>query len=198
MNKLMNMYSRITASQELENNLILEKDELERKLNDVDTKYKSVISLKSLWDKKYNLIIQMMVDYISSEKSLRDISDFHSKFISIDSIKLFDTIDNIDIEELIELDEAIQDSIFDIVPDAFINMMAGNSTKYVLAHILSILGINTVANEDIVKISQFCTIMRSLELIDTYLIAQYTSKGGTLEMYIDNIFEEPKIEEGCE
>lgn len=112
MDKLMNMYSKITASQEVENNLILEKDELERKLNDVDTKYKSVISLKSLWDKKYNLIIQMMVDYISSEKSLRDISDFHSNFISIDSIKLFDTIDNIDIEELIELDEAIQDSIF--------------------------------------------------------------------------------------
>lgn len=38
MDKLMNMYSRITASQEVENNLILEKDELERKLNDVDTK----------------------------------------------------------------------------------------------------------------------------------------------------------------
>ena len=190
MDKLMNMYSKITASQEVENNLILEKDELERKLNDIDTKYKSVISLKSLWDKKYNLIIQMMVDYINSEKSLRDISDFHSKFISIDSIKLFDTIDNIDIEELIELHEAIQDSIFDIVPDAFINMMAGNSTKYVLAHILSILGINTVGDEDIVKISQFCTIMRSLELIDTYLIAQYASKGGTLEMYIDNIFDD--------
>lgn len=32
--------------------------------------------------------------------------------------------------------------------------------------------------------------MRSLELIDTYLIAQYASKGGTLEMYIDNIFDE--------
>lgn len=190
MDKLMNMYSKITASQEVENNLILEKDELERKLNDVDTKYKSVVSSKSLWDKKYNLIIQMMVDYISSEKSLRDISDFHSKFISIDSIKLFDTIDNIDIEELIELDEAIQDSIFNIVPDTFVNMMAGNSTKYVLAHILSILGINTVADEDIVKISQFCTIMRSLELIDTYLIAQYASKGGTLEMYIDNIFDD--------
>lgn len=190
MDKLMNMYSKITASQEVENNLILEKDELECKLNDVDTKYKSVISLKSLWDKKYNLIIQMMVDYINSEKSLRDISDFHSNFISIDSIKLFDTIDNIDIRELTELDEAINESIFDIVPDTFVNMMAGNSTKYVLAHILSILGINTVADEDIVKISQFCTIMRSLELIDTYLIAQYASKGGTLEMYIDNIFDD--------
>lgn len=190
MDKLMNIHSKITASQEVENNLMLEKDELESKLNDVDTKYKSIVSSKSLWDKKYNLIIQMMVDYINSEKSLHDISDFHSEFISIDSIKLFDTIDNIDIEELIELDEAIQDSIFDIVPDAFINMMAGNSTKYVLAHILSILGINTVADEDIVKISQFCTIMRSLELIDTYLIAQYASKGGTLEMYIDNIFDE--------
>jgi hypothetical protein len=190
MDKLMNMYNKITASQEVENNLILEKDELERKLNDVDTKYKSIVSSKSLWDKKYNLIIQMMVDYINSEKSLRDISDFHSNFISIDSIKLFDTIDNIDIEELIELYEAIQDSIFDIVPDTFINMMAGNRTKYVLAHILSILGINTVADEDIVKISQFCKIMRSLELIDTYLIAQYASKGGTLEMYIDNIFDE--------
>lgn len=132
----------------------------------------------------------MMVDYINSEKSLRDISDFHSKFISIDSIKLFDTIDNIDIEDLTELHEVIQDSIFDIVPDTFVNMMAGNRTKYVLAHILSILGINTVADEDIVKISQFCTIMRSLELIDTYLIAQYASKGGTLEMYIDNIFDD--------
>lgn len=190
MDKLMNMYSRITASQEVENNLISEKDELERKLNDVNTKYKSVVSSKSLWDKKYNLIIQMMVDYINSEKSLRDMSDFHSKFISIDSIKLFDTIDNIDIKELTELDEAINDSIFDIVPDTFINMMAGNRTKYVLAHILSILGINTVADEDIVKISQFCKIMRLLELIDTYLIAQYASKGGTLEMYIDNIFDD--------
>lgn len=190
MDKLMNMYSKITASQEVENNLIFEKDELERKLNDVNTKYKSVVSSKSLWDKKYNLIIQMMVDYINSEKSLRDISDFHSNFISIDSIKLFDTIDNIDIKELTELDEAINESIFDIVPDTFVNMMAGNRTKYVLAHILSILGINTVADEDIVKISQFCTIMRSLELIDTYLIAQYASKGGTLEMYIDNVFDE--------
>ena len=190
MDKLMNMYSRITASQEVENNLMLEKDELERKLNDVDTEYKSIVSSKSLWDKKYNLIIQMMVDYINSEKSLRDISDFHSNFISRDSIKLFDTIDNIDIEELIELYEAIQDSIFSIVPDTFVNMMTGNRTKYVLAHILSILGINSVADEDIVKISQFCTIMRSLELIDTYLVAQYASKGGTLEMYIDNIFDD--------
>ena len=76
MDKLMNMYNKITASQEVENNLILEKDELERKLNDVNTRYKSVVSSKSLWDKKYNLIIQMMVDYINSEKSLRDISDF--------------------------------------------------------------------------------------------------------------------------
>lgn len=190
MDKLMNMYNKIITSQEVENNLILEKDELERKLNDVDTEYKSIVSLKSLWDKKYNLIIEMMVDYINSEKSLRDISDFHSKFISIDSIKLFDTIDNIDIEDLTELHEVIQDSIFDIVPDTFVNMMAGNRTKYVLAHILSILGINTVADEDIVKISQFCKIMRLLELIDTYLIAQYASKGGTLEMYIDNIFDE--------
>ena len=69
-------------------------------------------------------------------------------------------------------------------------MMAGNRTKYVLAYILSVLGINTVADEDIVKISQFCAIMRSLELIDTYLVAQYASKGGTVEMYIDNIFDE--------
>lgn len=190
MDKLMNMYNKITASQEIENNLILQKNELERKLNDVDNEYKSIVSLKSLWDKKYNLIIQMMVDYINSEKSLHNISDFHSNFISIDSIKLFDTIDNIDIEELIDLHEAIQDSIFDIVPDTFVNMMAGNRTKYVLAHILSILGINTVADEDIVKISQFCKIMRLLELIDTYLVAQYASKGGTLEMYIDNIFDE--------
>lgn len=190
MDKLMNMYNKITASQEVENNLILEKDEIERKLNDVDTRYKSIVSLKSLWDKKYNLIIEMMVDYINSEKSLRDISDFHSKFISIDSIKLFDTIDNINIEDLTELHDVIQDSIFSIVPDTFVNMMTGNRTKYVLAHILSILGINTVADEDIVKISQFCKIMRLLELIDTYLIAQYASKGGTLEMYIDNIFDE--------
>ena len=190
MDKLMNMYSRITVSQEVENNLMLEKDELERKLNDVDTEYKSIVSSKSLWDKKYNLIIQMMVDYINSEKSLRDISDFHSNFISIDSIKLFDTIDNIGTKELTELYEAIQDSIFSIVPDTFVNMMTGNRTKYVLAHILSILGINTVADEDIVKISQFCKIMRSLELIDTYLVAQYASKGGTLEMYIDNIFDD--------
>lgn len=190
MDKLMNMYNKITASQEVENNLILEKDELERKLNDVDTEYKSIVSSKSLWDKKYNLIIQMMVDYINSEKSLRDISDFHSNFISIDSIKLFDTIDNINIEDLIELHDVIQDSIFSIVPDTFVNMMTGNRTKYVLAYILSVLGINTVADEDIVKISQFCKIMRLLELIDTYLIAQYASKGGTLEMYIDNIFDE--------
>ena len=190
MDKLMNMYSKITASQEVENNLILEKDELERKLNDVNIEYKSVVSSKSLWDKKYNLIIQIMVDYINSEKSLDDISKFHSKFISIDSIKLFNTINNIDIEKLTELYEAIKDSIFDIVPDTFISMMAGNRTKYVLAYILSVLGINTVADEDIVKISQFCTIMRSLELIDTYLVAQYASKGGTVEMYIDNIFDE--------
>ena len=190
MDKLMDMYNKITASQEVENNLILEKDELERKLNDVDTEHKSIVSSKSLWDKKYNLIIQMMVDYINSEKSLHDISDFHRKFISIDSIKLFDTIDDIDIEKLTELHEAIKDSILDIVPNTFINMMAGNRTKYVLAHILSILGINTVVDEDIVKISQFCTIMRSLELIDTYLLAQYASKGGTLEMYIDNVFDE--------
>ena len=190
MDKLMDMYSKITASQEVENNLILEKDELERKLKDVDIEYKSIVSSKSLWDKKYNLIIQMMVDYINSEKSLHDMAGFHSKFLSIDSIKLFDTIDNIDIEELTELHEAIKDSIFDIVPDTFISMMVGNRTKYVLAYILSILGINTVADEDIVKISQFCTIMRSLELIDTYLIAQYASKGGTIEMYIDNIFDE--------
>lgn len=190
MDKLMDMYSKITTSQEVENNLILEKDELERKLKDVDIEYKSIVSSKSLWDKKYNLIIQMMVDYINSEKSLHDMAGFHSKFLSIDSIKLFDTIDNIDIEELTELHEAIKDSIFDIVPDTFISMMVGNRTKYVLAYILSILGINTVADEDIVKISQFCTIMRSLELIDTYLIAQYASKGGTIEMYIDNIFDE--------
>ena len=190
MDKLMDMYSKITASQEVENNLILEKDELERKLKDVDIEYKSIVSSKSLWDKKYNLIIQMMVDYINSEKSLHDMAGFHRKFLSIDSIKLFDTIDNIDIEELTELHEAIKDSIFDIVPDTFISMMVGNRTKYVLAYILSILGINTVADEDIVKISQFCTIMRSLELIDTYLIAQYASKGGTIEMYIDNIFDE--------
>lgn len=190
MDKLMNMYSKITASQEVENNLILEKDELERKLNDVNIEYKSVVSSKSLWDKKYNLIIQIMVDYINSEKSLDDISKFHSKFISIDSIKLFNTINNIDIEKLTELYEAIKDSIFDIVPDTFVSMMAGNRTKYVLAYILSVLGINTVADEDIVKISQFCTIMRSLELIDTYLVAQYALKGGTIEMYIDNIFDE--------
>jgi len=190
MDKLMNMYSKIIASQEVENNLILEKDELERKLNDVNIEYKSEVSSKSLWDKKYNLIIQIMVDYINSEKSLDDISKFHSKFISIDSIKLFNTINNIDIEKLTELYEAIKDSIFDIVPDTFVSMMAGNRTKYVLAYILSVLGINTVADEDIVKISQFCTIMRSLELIDTYLIAQYASKGGTIEMYIDNIFDE--------
>ena len=190
MDKLMNMYSKITASQEVENNLILEKDELERKLNDVNITYKSVVSSKSLWDKKYNLIIQIMVDYINSEKSLDDISKFHSKFISIDSIKLFNTINNIDIEKLTELYEAIKDSIFDIVPDTFVSMMAGNRTKYVLAYILSVLGINTVADEDIVKISQFCAIMRSLELIDTYLVAQYASKGGTVEMYIDNIFDE--------
>ena len=190
MDKLMNMYSKIIASQEVENNLILEKDELERKLNDVNIEYKSVVSSKSLWDKKYNLIIQIMVDYINSEKSLDDISNFHSKFISIDSIKLFNTINNIDIEKLTELYEAIKDSIFDIVPDTFVSMMAGNRTKYVLAYILSVLGINTVADEDIVKISQFCTIMRSLELIDTYLVAQYASKGGTIEMYIDNIFDE--------
>ena len=190
MDKLMNMYSKITASQEVENNLILEKDELERKLNDVNTEYKSVVSSKSLWDKNYNLIIQIMVDYINSEKSLDDISKFHSKFISIDSIKLFNTINNIDIEKLTELYEAIKDSIFDIVPDTFVSMMAGNRTKYVLAYILSVLGINTVADEDIVKISQFCAIMRSLELIDTYLVAQYASKGGTVEMYIDNIFDE--------
>jgi hypothetical protein len=190
MDKLMNMYSKITASQEVENNLILEKDELERKLNDVNIEYKSVVSSKFLWDKKYNLIIQIMVDYINSEKSLDDISKFHSKFISIDSIKLFNTINNIDIEKLTELYEAIKDSIFDIVPDTFVSMMAGNRTKYVLAYILSVLGINTVADEDIVKISQFCTIMRSLELIDTYLIAQYALKGGTIEMYIDNIFDE--------
>ena len=190
MDKLMNMYSKITASQEVENNLILEKDELERKLNDVNIEYKSVVSSKSLWDKKYNLIIQIMVDYINSEKSLDDISKFHSKFISIDSIKLFNTINNIDIEKLTELYEAIKDSIFDIVPDTFVSMMAGNRTKYVLAYILSVLGINTVADEDIVKISQFCAIMRSLELIDTYLVAQYASKGGTIEMYIDNIFDE--------
>ena len=190
MNKLMDLYSKITASQEVENNLILEKDELERKLNDVDIEYKSIVSSKSLWDKKYNFIIQMMVDYINSEKSLHDISDFHRKFISIDSIKLFDTIDDIDIEKLTELHEAIKDSILDIVPNTFIGMMVGNRTKYVLAHILSILGINTVADEDIVKISQFCAIMRSLELIDTYLLAQYASKGGTIEMYIDNIFDE--------
>lgn len=192
MDKLMEMYNKITASQEVENNLILEKDELERKLNDVDIEYKSIVSSKSLWDKKYNLIIQMMVDYINSEKSLHDISDFHRKFISIDSIKLFDTIDDIDIEKLTELHEAIKDSILDIVPNTFIGMMVGNRTKYVLAYILSILGINTVADEDIVKISQFCTIMRSLELIDTYLLAQYASKGGTIEMYIDNIFDEYK------
>ena len=184
------MYSKITASHEVENNLILEKDELERKLNDVNIEYKSVVSSKSLWDKKYNLIIQIMVDYINSEKSLDDISKFHSKFISIDSIKLFNTINNIDIEKLTELYEAIKDSIFDIVPDTFVSMMAGNRTKYVLAYILSVLGINTVADEDIVKISQFCTIMRSLELIDTYLVAQYALKGGTIEMYIDNIFDE--------
>lgn len=190
MDKLMNMYSKITASHEVENNLILEKDELERKLNDVNIEYKSVVSSKSLWDKKYNLIIQIMVDYINSEKSLDDISKFHSKFISIDSIKLFNTINNIDIEKLTELYEAIKDSIFDIVPDTFVSMMAGNRTKYVLAYILSVLGINTVADEDIVKISQFCTIMRSLELIDTYLVAQYALKGGTIEMYIDNIFDE--------
>lgn len=190
MDKLMNMYSKITASQEVENNLILEKDELERKLNDVNIEYKSVVSSKSLWDKNYNLIIQIMVDYINSEKSLDDISKFHSKFISIDSIKLFNTINNIDIEKLTELYEAIKDSIFDIVTDTFVSMMAGNRTKYVLAYILSVLGINTVADEDIVKISQFCTIMRSLELIDTYLVAQYASKGGTIEMYIDNIFDE--------
>lgn len=190
MDKLMNMYSKITASQEVENNLILEKDELERKLNDVNIEYNSVVSSKSLWDKKYNLIIQIMVDYINSEKSLDDISKFHSKFISIDSIKLFNTINNIDIEKLTELYEAIKDSIFDIVPDTFVSMMAGNRTKYVLAYILSVLGINTVADEDIVKISQFCAIMRSLELIDTYLVAQYASKGGTIEMYIDNIFDE--------
>lgn len=190
MDKLMNMYSKITASQEFENNLILEKDELERKLNDVNIEYKSVVSSKSLWDKNYNLIIQIMVDYINSEKSLDDISKFHSKFISIDSIKLFNTINNIDIEKLTELYEAIKDSIFDIVPDTFVSMMAGNRTKYVLAYILSVLGINTVADEDIVKISQFCTIMRSLELIDTYLVAQYASKGGTVEMFIDNIFDE--------
>ena len=190
MDKLMNMYSKITASQEVENNLILEKDELERKLNDVNIEYKSVVSSKSLWDKNYNLIIQIMVDYINSEKSLDDISKFHSKFISIDSIKLFNTINNIDIEKLTELYEAIKDSIFDIVPDTFVSMMAGNRTKYVLAYILSVLGINTVADEDIVKISQFCTIMRSLELIDTYLVAQYALKGGTIEMYIDNIFDE--------
>nr|DAN30676.1 MAG TPA: hypothetical protein [Caudoviricetes sp.] len=190
MDKLMNMYSKITASHEVENNLILEKDELERKLNDVNIEYKSVVSSKSLWDKKYNLIIQIMVDYINSEKSLDDISKFHSKFISIDSIKLFNTINNIDIEKLTELYEAIKDSIFDIVPDTFVSMMAGNRTKYVLAYILSVLGINTVADEDIVKISQFCAIMRSLELIDTYLVAQYASKGGTIEMYIDNIFDE--------
>lgn len=190
MDKLMNMYSKITASQEVENNLILEKDELDRKLNDVNIEYKSVVSSKSLWDKKYNLIIQIMVDYINSEKSLDDISKFHSKFISIDSIKLFNTINNIDIEKLTELYEAIKDSIFDIVPDTFVSMMAGNRTKYVLAYILSVLGINTVDDEDIVKISQFCAIMRSLELIDTYLVAQYASKGGTIEMYIDNIFDE--------
>ena len=190
MDKLMNMYNKITASQEVENNLILEKDELERKLNDVNIEYKSVVSSKSLWDKNYNLIIQIMVDYINSEKSLDDISKFHSKFISIDSIKLFNTINNIDIEKLTELYEAIKDSIFDIVPDTFVSMMAGNRTKYVLAYILSVLGINTVADEDIVKISQFCAIMRSLELIDTYLVAQYASKGGTVEMYIDNIFDE--------
>jgi hypothetical protein len=190
MDKLMNMYSKITASQEVENNLILEKDELERKLNDVNIEYKSVVSSKSLWDKKYNLIIQIMVDYINSEKSLDDISKFHSKFISIDSIKLFNTINNIDIEKLTELYEAIKDSIFDIVPDTFVSMMAGNRTKYVLAYILSVLGINTVADEDIVKISQFCAIMRSVELIDTYLVAQYALKGGTIEMYIDNIFDE--------
>lgn len=190
MDKLMDMYSKITTSQEVENNLILEKDELERKLNDVDNEYKSIVSSKSLWDKNYNFIIQIMVDYINSEKSLDDISNFHSKFISIDSIKLFNTINNIDIEKLTELHEAIKDSIFDIVPDTFVGMMAGNRTKYVLAYILSVLGINTVADEDIVKISQFCAIMRSLELIDTYLVAQYASKGGTIEMYIDNIFDE--------
>ena len=108
----MNMYSKIIASHEVENNLILEKDDLERKLNDVNIEYKSVVSSKSLWDKKYNLIIQIMVDYINSEKSLDDISKFHSKFISIDSIKLFNTINNIDIEKLTELYEAIKDSIF--------------------------------------------------------------------------------------
>ena len=99
----MNMYNKITASQEVENNLILEKDELERKLNDVNIEYKSVVSSKSLWDKNYNLIIQIMVDYINSEKSLDDISKFHSKFISIDSIKLFNTINNIETVILLEV-----------------------------------------------------------------------------------------------
>nr|DAR65113.1 MAG TPA: hypothetical protein [Caudoviricetes sp.] len=66
--------------------------------------------------------------------------------------------------------------------------MSKTSTEYEVQYILPELGSVQKTISNIQKIIDFCKIMRILELMDRYIVAQYIFNNGTYDMYLDNRF----------
>lgn len=186
MERLIAQYDEIINKTKLENEILEEREQCELRLDRINKEYVSIRS-KTLSDRIYNSIIIMLGNYINSKKGLQDFADFHTEFIAIDALQVFRCIDKIDGEKLKELLEIIEESINNIVPDSFISM-SKTSTEYEVQYILPELGSVQKTISNIQKIIDFCKIMRILELMDRYIVAQYIFNNGTYDMYLDNRF----------
>ena len=186
MERLISLYDEITNKSKLENEILEEREQCVLQLNRIDKEYVSIRS-KTLSDRIYNSIIIMLGNYINSKKVLQDFADFHTEFIAIDALQVFRCIDKIDGEKLKELLAIVEESITNIIPDSFISM-SENTTKYEVQYILPELGSVQKTISNIQKIIDFCKIMRILELMDRYIVAQYIFNNGTYDMYLDNSF----------
>ena len=186
MERLISLYDEITNKSKLENEILEEREQCVLQLNRIDKEYVSIRS-KTLSDRIYNSIIIILGNYINSKKVLQDFADFHTEFIAIDALQVFRCIDKIDGEKLKELLAIVEESITNIIPDSFISM-SENTTKYEVQYILPELGSVQKTISNIQKIIDFCKIMRILELMDRYIVAQYIFNNGTYDMYLDNRF----------
>lgn len=186
MERLIGLYDEIINKTKLENDILEEREQCELRLDRINKEYVSIRS-KTLSDRIYNSIIILLGNYINSKKVLQDFADFHTEFIAIDAFQVFRCIDKIDGEKLKELLEIVEESISNIIPDSFISM-SENSTKYEVQYILPEMGSVQKTISNIQKIIDFCKIMRMLELMDRYIVAQYIFNNGTYDMYLDNRF----------
>lgn len=149
--------------------------EYENKIEHAWDEYNKLVGKRSLsYSLNFN-VVNMLVEYIKSEKSPNDMMKLHLRYTSLNYKKIYKCINNIDPVMLKNLKEAVDEAYTEIIPEVAGMVMCINSSfnaKYVIPAILEDKEFNS---DDIEKIMIFSDIMRLLEIIDIYTMSNFAA-----------------------